>query len=85
MTSSRSNEPPKRDEPDYPSPTLYTDAAVRAMESDKRKAPMRLVSPIVAGSHRKKRNALIELARKARADFQRRRESDGLPDPLEAA
>ena len=66
-------------------PTLYTDAAVRAMESDKRKAPMRLVSPLVPGSHRKKRNALIELARKARADFQRRRESDGLPEPPEAA
>ena len=85
MTSSRSNEPPKRDEPDYPSPTLYTDAAVRAMESDKRKAPMRLLSPIVPGSHRKKRNALIELARKARAELSRRRESDGQPEPPEAA
>jgi len=66
-------------------PTLYTDAAVRAMESDKWKAPMRLVSPIVPGSRRKKRNALIELARKAGAEFQRRRESDGLPEPPEAA
>ena len=84
MTSSRSNEPAKRDEPDYPSPTLYTDAAITSMESDKRKAPMRLVSPLVPGSHRKKRNALIDLARKARAELQRRRESDGLPEPLEA-
>jgi len=66
-------------------PTLYTDAAVRAMESDKRKAPMRLVSPSVPGSHRKKRNALIELARKIGAGLARRRESDGLPEPPEAA
>ena len=44
-------------------PTFYTEAAIASMESDKRKAPMRLVSPSVPGSHRKKRNALIELAR----------------------
>jgi len=66
-------------------PILYTDAAIASMEADQRLAPARLASPIVPGSHRKKRNALIELARKARADFQRRRESDGLPEPPEAA
>jgi len=66
-------------------PTLYTDAAITSMEADQRLAPARLVSPIVPGSHRKKRNALIELARKARAELQRRRGSDGQPEPPEAA
>lgn len=66
--------------PDRDPPTLYTEAAVARMESDKQRAPLRLVR---GGRHR--RDTLIELARKARAESGRCRESDGLPEPPEAA
>jgi len=57
-------------------PTLYTEAAIASMEADKRAFPKPRRRPI--------RDALWHLARLSEVR-KRRRESDGLPEPPEAA